>query len=195
MTRLSFRQSAPVHAENRTGDKQGSVRSSDEVRDFNGMKTIFVAAALGAALVSTQAMAQDAGRGGFMQRDQTRADAQQRADMMFQMLDTNKDGTVTRAEAEQALAQFEAARGGEEGRGAGRIQRMINLAFGSNQSITLGQFEAQALARFDGMDLDHNGTVTAAERQQARANRQAQGAAPAAPAPAPTPAPAPVKPQ
>ena len=160
------------------------------------MKTMIVAVALGAALVSTQALAQDAGRGGgFMQRDQTRADAQQRADMMFQMLDTNKDGTVTRAEAEEALTQFEASRGGEEGRGAGRIQRMINLAFGSGQSITLQQFEAQALARFDGMDLDHNGTVTAAERQQARANRQAQGAAPAAPAAAvPAPA-APAKPQ
>jgi hypothetical protein len=160
------------------------------------MKTMIVAVALGAALVSSQALAQDAGRGGvFMQRDQTRADAQQRADMMFQMLDTNKDGTVTRAEAEQALTQFEASRGGEEGHGAGRIQRMINLAFGSGQSITLQQFEAQALARFDAMDLDHNGTVTAAERQQARANRQAQNAAPATPsAAAPAPA-APAKPQ
>ena len=35
-----------------------------------------------------------------MQRDQTRAEAQQRADMLFQMLDANKDGTVTKAEAD-----------------------------------------------------------------------------------------------
>lgn len=160
------------------------------------MKTIFLTVAFGAMALSAPAIAQDGGgRGGWMQRDQTRADAQQRADMMFQMLDTNKDGTVTRAEAQQALEQFEAARGGgEEGRGAGRIQRMINLAFGSGQSITLQQFEAQALARFNRMDLDHNGTVTAAERQQARANAQAQDAPPAAPPAAPAPT-APAKPQ
>ena len=159
------------------------------------MKTVILAMSIGSAAIASSAIAQDAGgRGGWMQRDQTRAEAQQRADMMFQMLDTNKDGTVTRAEAEQALKQCEAARGGEQGRRVGRIQRMINLAFGSGQSITLQQFEAQALARFDRMDLDHNGTVTAAERQQARVNPQAQDgvAAPAAAAPAPA---APAKPQ
>ena len=154
------------------------------------MKTMLATIGLAAAMISTPAVAQDGGRGGWMQRDQTRADAQQRADTMFQMLDTNKDGTVTKAEAQQALEQFMAARGGGEGRGAGRIQQMIDVAFGSGQSITLQQFEAQALARFDRMDLDHNGTVTAAERQQTRAQTQAQGAAPAAPAPA-----APAKPQ
>jgi len=157
------------------------------------MKTMLATIGLATAMISTPALAQDGGRGGWMQRDQTRADAQQRADTMFQMLDTNKDGTVTKAEAQQALEQFEAARGGGEGRGAGRIQRMLDVAFGSGQSITQQQFETQALARFDRMDLDHNGTVTAAERQQARAQAQAQGAAPATPA-APAPA-APAKPQ
>jgi len=133
-----------------------------------------------------------------MQRDQTRAEAQQRADMMFQMLDTNKDGTVTKAEAEAALAQLQAARGGDDqgGRGAGRMQRMIDGAFGTAQTLTKAQLEAQVLARFDAMDLDHNGTVTAAERQQLRAQRQAQGQVTAAPATAaPQPAPAPAKPQ
>jgi hypothetical protein len=154
------------------------------------MKKLFVAAVVGAAVISTPALAQDGGRGGF-NRDQTRAEAQQRADMMFQMLDTNKDGTVTKAEAQAALAQFQAARGGDDsGRGAGRMQRMLDAAFGSAQSLTQQQFEAAALARFDAQDLDHNGTVTAAEREQLRAQRQAQGAAPTAAAPA-----APAKPQ
>jgi Ca2+-binding EF-hand superfamily protein len=134
------------------------------------MKKLFVMIALGAAAVAAPALAQAPG-GGFAQRDQTRADAQQRADTMFQMLDANHDGVVTRAEAQQALAQYEAMRGGGEGRGSGRIQRMIDMAFGSGQSITLQQFEAQALARFDAMDLNHDGTVTAAERQQARQQR------------------------
>ena len=145
------------------------------------MKKLFVAIALGAVAISTPALAQGFGGG---QGDQTRAEAQQRADMMFQMMDTNHDGTVTKAEAQQALAQFEAMRGGGESRGTARIQKMIDLAFGTSQSITLQQFEAQALARFDAMDLNHDGTVTAAERQQAREMRKAQGQIPA---PTPTP--------
>ena len=152
------------------------------------MKRAFLAIAFGAAVVSAPALAQDSGgRGGFMQRDQTRAEAQQRADMMFQMMDANRDGTVTKAEAEAALAQFEAARGGNNGgRGGGRMQRMLDQAFATSQSLTQQQFEAQALARFDAMDLNHDGTVTAAERQQLRTQR-----AQAQPQPAPQPQPQP----
>jgi len=158
------------------------------------MNKLMMTLMLSAAMISTPVLAQQGGeRGGFM-RDQTRAEAQQRADMMFQMLDSNKDGTVTKAEAQAALEQFEAARGDDDsGRGANRMQRMIDQAFGTSQSLTLQQFEAAALNRFDAQDLDHNGTVTAAERQQLRAQRQAQGAAPAAAVPA-VPA-APAKPQ
>jgi Ca2+-binding EF-hand superfamily protein len=147
------------------------------------MKKAIFAIAIGAAVVSTPALAQGYGGG----RDQTRAEAQQRADMMFQMMDSNKDGTVTKAEAEQALAQFQAMRGGDDNnaRGGGRMQRMMDQAFATSQSLTQAQFEAQALARFDAMDLNHDGTVTAAERQQARAQMRANAAPSAAPAPAP----------
>jgi EF hand len=147
-----------------------------------GMKKLLVSIALGATFISAPAIAQGFGAGGWMQRDQTRAEARQRADMLFQMLDTNKDGTVTKAEADQALAQFQAARGGGDTgeRGGGRMQRMIDEAFATSQSVTLSQFEAQALARFDAMDLNHDGTVTAAERQQSRQLR-AQSQPPAQP--------------
>jgi hypothetical protein len=150
------------------------------------MQKLIVTFALGAAFITTPALAQaPGGAGGYMQRDQTRAEAQQRADMMFQMLDTNKDGMVTKAEAEAALAQIQAARGGNDqgGRGAGRMQRMLDQAFGTAQSLTLQQFEALSLARFDAQDLNHDGTVTAAEREQLRAQRQGQGMAPATPQP------------
>jgi hypothetical protein len=50
---------------------------------------------------------------------------------------------------------------------------MINRMFGDAQSITLQQAEAQALARFDRDDLNHDGVVTAAERQQVRAQLKA----------------------
>jgi hypothetical protein len=143
------------------------------------MKKLIVAIALGAAVIGTPAMAQAPGGGeggGWQQRDQTRAEAQQRADTMFQMLDANKDGSVTKAEAEAALAQFQAAHGGDQaaGRGAGRMQRMIDQAFGTAQSLTQAQFEALALTRFDAQDLNHDGTVTAAERGQMRAQQQGQ---------------------
>jgi Ca2+-binding EF-hand superfamily protein len=146
------------------------------------MKKLLVTIALGASVVSAQSLAQaPGGGGGFMQRDFTRQQAQQMADMMFQQLDANHDGVLTRAEADQGAAQFSSPRGG------GRIQRMIAKAFASAQSITLQQFETQALARFDAQDLNHDGTVTAAERQQVREQRAQAGLAPAQPQPQPQP--------
>ena len=145
------------------------------------MKTLLVMVALGATFVSAPALAQGFGGGG---RDQTRAEAQQRADMLFRMLDANHDGVVTRAEAQQVAAQFEAQRGGDNGRGGGRDPADARSGFCCRESLTLQQFEAQALARFDAQDLNHDGVVTAAERQQVREQRaQAQppAAAPAQP--------------
>ena len=139
------------------------------------MKIVMVLAALGAAGLSGAAAAQAAkppvvvAGGG----DMTRADAKQRADLMFSRFDMNKDGTVTKAEAQAETAQYEASRG-DDGRGADRMGRMIDRVFGPTQSMTLAQFEAQALARFDAMDLNHDGTVTAAERAQLRAQRDSQ---------------------
>jgi Ca2+-binding EF-hand superfamily protein len=147
------------------------------------MKKLLITIALGTTFVSAPALAQ-----GMQQRDRTRAEAQQRADMMFQMIDANHDGTVTKAEADQALAQFQASRGDNGGRGGGRLQRMMSEAFGASASLTLQEFEAQSLARFDAADLNHDGIVSAAERQQARAAMQA-------PAPQAAPILVPAKPQ
>ncbi len=124
------------------------------------MNKLLVTLALGATIVSTQALAQEHGR---MMHDMTRQQAQQRADAMFQRFDSNHDGVLTRQEAEQAAAQF-----------GGRGEKMIDRLFGDSQSITLRQAEAQALARFDRDDLNHDGVVTAAERQQVRAQLKAE---------------------
>jgi hypothetical protein len=148
------------------------------------MKRLLVTIALGAVIVSTQAAAQDpGGQRGWAMRDQTRAQAQQMADGMFQRFDLNHDGVVTRQEAEQARAQM--------GFGGERVEKMIDRVFGTAQSLTLQQFEAQALARFDRDDLNHDGVVTAAERQQVRAELKAEraGQAPVAPQVPPPPPP------
>jgi hypothetical protein len=133
------------------------------------MKTLLLTLALGAAVISTEALAQEGGveRGSWAMQDQTRAQAQQRADTMFQRFDLNHDGTVTRQEAEQAASQFGAG---------GRGEKMIERVFGDAQSLSLQQFEAQSLARFDRDDLNHDGVVTVVERQQVRAQLKAERA-------------------
>jgi hypothetical protein len=59
--------------------------------------------------------------------------------------------------------------GGHDGPGGGmRGQRL----FGAQGFATREQFRERALARFDRADADHNGTLTAAERQAARGQRR-----------------------
>jgi Ca2+-binding EF-hand superfamily protein len=137
------------------------------------MKTFVSIGVAALAAISTQAGAQAApdARGGW-RADMTRPQAQHMADGLFQQLDLNHDGTLTRAEVEQARAQMG---GGAAAAGGDRATRMIARVFGDAQAVTLAQFEAQALARFDRQDLNHDGTVTAAERQQARAARESGG--------------------
>ena len=133
------------------------------------MKTLIATIALGAALIpaaaSAQAQANDIAVGGFPIQNLTRQQAQQIADGTFERLDVDHNGTVTRQEAEQVREQM--------GVGGERAQKMIDRTFGVSQSLTLKQFEEQQLARFDRQDLNHDGVVTAEERQQARALRQA----------------------
>jgi hypothetical protein len=136
---------------------------------FEPMSKYFMIAASTAFALASQAQAQDQGRRGGWDQDQTRAQAQQRADEFFQRLDLNHDGTVTRTEVDQLRAQMTGNQAG-----GSRADRMFARVFGDAQSVTLAQFEAQSLARFDSQDLNHDGTVTAAERQQAREARKAQ---------------------
>ena len=133
------------------------------------MKKLLATIILGSVIATTPALAQDRN---WAPHDQNRQDALQRADRMFDMLDTNHDGVLTKAEAQQAVAQFAAARGGEGG-GGGRMGRMVDMMFGASPSVTRQQMETQALARFDAMDLNHDGVANVAEQQKARAQRQA----------------------
>lgn len=145
------------------------------------MKRLLAMIALGATMVSAQAVAQDhQGHGGWIHQDMTRDQAKQMADRMFQRFDLNHDAVVTRDEVQQALSQFG---------GGKRAGRMIDRMFADSQSLTVQQAEAQSLARFDRDDLNHDGIVTSAERQQERAvlkaQRQATGAQQSPQAPPP----------
>lgn len=139
-------------------------------------KSLFIAAAAVVAFAGqahAQAQPQANLRGNWLQADTTRQQAQQRADMLFQRLDANHDGVVTRQEAEQIASQM--GQGGNGQAGGGRGGRMIDRLFSQGDSVTQAQVDAQALARFDRQDLNHDGVVTADERQQARNLRQPNG--------------------
>ena len=145
------------------------------------MKRLLLTIALGETIASAAAIAQQSGgeARGWAQRDMTRAQAKDRADSMFQRLDVKHTGVVTRQQAEQSAQQMGFA--GE------RSEKMIDRAFGTAESLSLQQFEAQELARFDRDDLNHDGVVTATERQQVRAELKAERAAQAQPQGQPAP--------
>lgn len=124
------------------------------------------AQAQGQAQAPAPAAPQSGLRGNWLQADMTRQQAQQRADMLFQRLDANHDGVLTRQEAEQAASQMGGQAGGR------RAGRLVERLFAQRDSVTQAQFNAQALARFDRQDLNHDGVVTADERQQARGQRR-----------------------
>jgi len=130
--------------------------------------------------------------------EEARQAAQQRraeaAGRMFDRLDLNHDGSITRAEFDQSRAQRQqqrTERGGERGHrmgmrgprgprmGMGRMgpggpggpggpDMRGRGMFGEQGFVTLEQMRTQALERFDRADANHDGTLTAAERQQAR---------------------------
>jgi Ca2+-binding EF-hand superfamily protein len=101
----------------------------------------------------------------------------QRAERMFDRLDADNDGSISRAEFDQARSQRQAhraerrgepglgrRRGGRHGAAGMRAMRM----FGEQGFVTRDQMRERALARFDRLDANSDGTVSAVERRQAR---------------------------
>jgi Ca2+-binding EF-hand superfamily protein len=63
-------------------------------------------------------------------------------------------------------------KGGHGGAMMGMLGKMADT--NNDGAITQAEFTAAALKHFDTIDADHNGTVTAAERQAARADMKAK---------------------
>jgi hypothetical protein len=106
------------------------------------------------------------------QPDLTREQARERADQLFQMFDLNHDGVVTRKEAQslgRRLLMQRASTGRDVAPGiGGHTLKFLEHAFAGRQSVTELQFEDAMLAHFDQMDVNHDGILTAAERQDGR---------------------------
>lgn len=106
-----------------------------------------------------------------------------RAERMFDRLDLDDNGSVTREEMARAQARHRAERAerGAEGRGPGMRHRRMGMRgmrgmrggrgaalFGEQGFVTAEQFRERALARFDRVDADRDGVLTAAERRAGR---------------------------
>ena len=142
------------------------------------------------------------------QADRAARHAEKRA-QSFDRLDANKDGSISKAEWDQAdaarqakRAEWKAKRGeraGAPGNGAERHAMRghhgdkrgghggpggwMKADANGDKAISQAEFVAGALARFDRMDANKDGKVTAEERQAMRqAMRDKRGAPPAPPA-------------
>ena len=90
---------------------------------------------------------------------------------MFDRMDANHDGNISREEFAQAHPggpgpEMAPPPGGPDG------HAMRGRMFGEQGFITLEQMRARALERFDRADANHDGVLTAAEREAARERRR-----------------------
>ena len=118
------------------------------------------------------------------------ADGEAREKVRFDRIDANHDGVVTYAEFTASRAQFDQARkervvqqsadgersARDERRGfAGHRGAFARMADADKDgAVTKAEFQASALQRFDRLDANHDGTVTADEAKAARDNMRRQ---------------------
>lgn len=147
--------------------------------------TKFLLGAAGAALfvAASPAAAQppQGGRGG-MQGDMTRAQAEEMIKNQLGRLDANHDGIITNAEIEKAIDMISTAGGPPQ---IGERLKALMTEFGKNGQIVVADLVKSRLAQFDAADANHDGKLSADERQAAMAAaRAAREGGAAAPAPA-----------
>ncbi len=96
----------------------------------------------------------------------------------FERLDADRDGSLSRAEFEQGRERRAEQRGergprrGMRGRRHGGQGRHAERMFGEQGFVTREQMRERALARFDRLDQNRDGTLTASERRSGPSFRQ-----------------------
>ncbi|MFQ2282003.1 EF-hand domain-containing protein [Aeromonas dhakensis] len=109
----------------------------------------------------------------FIKGDITKAQFMERAEQRFARQDTDKDGTLSVAEREAAMAKMHEARQQSGQAMPGKMGNMGNMR--PMQDTTKAQFMARHEALFTRMDKNGDGVLDEAERASAR-GRLGQGA-------------------
>jgi len=93
---------------------------------------------------------------------------------LFARADTDKDGVITQAEFD-AMGQQIHTRMEKAALTRGPAGHMLDTAdTNKDGKVSLAEAQQLALSHFDQMDLNHDGTITPQERQQARKQFRAQ---------------------
>ena len=102
----------------------------------------------------------------------TRDEAVQRADRLFDALDANHDGFLTRREAMVTGMRLRAERastGVDVAPGiGGHTERFFEHRFAGERTITRREFEMAMLDHLDRMDTNHDGVLTPVERAESQ---------------------------
>jgi tellurite resistance protein len=120
-------------------------------------------------LIVTPAAAQEPPAGGAPRQgnwnaSQSKADAEQRAQMVFDQLDANHDGFVTQDEIDAFTKLM-----GDNPRIVGRVTRMFTESDANHDGkVSAAEAKAHADAAFDAADTNHDGILSPEERQASR---------------------------
>jgi Ca2+-binding EF-hand superfamily protein len=107
---------------------------------------------------------------GGMPASQTKEEAEQRAQMVFDQLDANHDGSITQDE----ITAFTKVMG-DNPRIVGRVTNMFAEADANHDGkLTAAEAKTRADAAFDAADTNHDGVLSPEERQAARAKSAAR---------------------
>jgi len=119
-------------------------------------------------LIVTPAVAQEAPAGGPPRGNggapQSKEQAEERAQMVFEQLDANHDGFVTQDEIDAFTKLI-----GDNPRIVGRVTKMFTDSDANHDGkVSAAEAKAHADAAFDAADANHDGILTPEERQAAR---------------------------
>lgn len=102
--------------------------------------------------------------GGRPRPAQSREEAEQRAQMVFEQLDADHDGLITQSEIDAFTKVM-----GDNARMIGRVTRLFAEADANHDGkLSAAEAKAHADAAFDAADTNHDGILSPEERQAAR---------------------------
>lgn len=112
----------------------------------------------------------DVNKDGKLDRADREAMHARMASEMFDRTDANHDGMISRDEWNAGAAKMAQMHGGPGMRGGPMMRHMGMMADADgDRAISRDEFQKRALEHFDRVDANHDGTISAAEREQAHA--------------------------